>query len=65
MTNACSFLCSEQVAQIFTTFLPSTIREFAIDERLPVAFWVGKEPMFERNSETIREILRVSHDFTN
>lgn len=65
MIDICAYLSCEQVSQIFTTFLPSTIREFAADAKLPVAFWVGKEPLFERNTKTIRQFLRVSHDYTN
>jgi|KBSMisStandDraft_5_1062788.scaffolds.fasta_scaffold01703_10 hypothetical protein len=62
--NNCRFLSSEQVASIFTTFVPATIREFAVEEKLPVAFWWGQEPFFERDVTTIQQILRVTNVYT-
>lgn len=49
-----TFLFSEQLAHIFTTLVPGTIRELASRGRLPVAAWCGEDPLFARDAKTIR-----------
>jgi hypothetical protein len=59
--NTTSFLSSEQVARIWTMFLPGTIRELAAKGKLPVAVWLGKEPIFARDERTIRALRGIAH----
>ena len=59
-----SFLFSEQLADIFTTLHPGTIRDLAERGRLPVAAWHGQDPLFARDPKTIREMLRAIHEYT-
>jgi hypothetical protein len=59
--NATTFLSSEQIARIWTMFLPGTIRELAAKGKLPVVVWLGKEPIFARDEQMIRAIRRIAH----
>jgi len=59
-----TFLLCDQVAHIFTILVPNTIRELAHRGDLPVAAWNGSDPLFARDSKTIREILRAIHEYT-
>ncbi len=54
------FLSSEQVAQIWTAFAASTIHELAQQGKLPVAVWLGAEPVFARDAQLIRALRRLS-----
>jgi hypothetical protein len=58
-TTGC--LSSDQLSRIWTTHRPSTIRELAQKGRLPVQFWFGREPVFGRDPQTIRAILRLTN----
>ena len=57
--NTTKYLSSQQVSHIWTTYSPTTIRDFAEKGKLPVAFWVGQEPLFARSAETIHAMLRL------
>lgn len=54
-----NWLSSEQVSRIWTAYTPSTIRELAQKRQLPVLFWVGREPAFGQDTETIRALERL------
>jgi hypothetical protein len=54
--NTTNLISSEQVSQLLTTYRPATIRELAKRGVLPVDHW---EPMFKRDAQTIRALLRL------
>ena len=58
--NTTKYLSSEQVSHIFTTYSPGTIRKLAQIGRIPVACWVGREPGFRRDPETIRVLIDLT-----
>jgi len=58
--NAASLISSEQVSRIFTAYSPATIRKLARNGKVPVAGWSEGEPVFRRNSEITRAILRLT-----
>ena len=58
--NTTKYLSSEQVSRIFTTYSAGTIRRLAQIGCIPVACWVGSEPGFNRDPETIRALLGLS-----
>lgn len=60
-----NLISSEQVSELFTACRPSTLRELAKRGVLPVDHW---EPMFRRDPETIRALLKLAdtegeHDY--
>lgn len=57
--KATKFLSSDEVSRIFTNFLPATIRNLAAKGQVPVAAWIGKEPVFARDEQTIRAIVSI------
>ena len=65
--NSANLISSEQVSRIFTAYSPETIRKLAMNGKMPVAGWSEAEPVFRRNSEITRAILRLARgeDKTN
>jgi hypothetical protein len=55
--NLTSFLSTEEMSSIFTTFSPETIRSYAREGLLPVAAWRETDPLFARTPETVRAML--------
>jgi hypothetical protein len=56
-----TLMTSKQVSRIWTTFNPKTIRRWAVRGKLPVAAWVGSEPLFTRDEKTLRAFRRLTH----
>jgi len=65
--NSASLISSEQVSRIFTAYSPATIRKLTMKGKVAVAGWSEGEPIFRRNSEITRAILRLNRgeDKTN
>ena len=55
------FLTSDQVSRIWTLYSADTIRELAREGKLPVEVWLDQEPIFARDSRTIRALIEVAH----
>jgi hypothetical protein len=54
------YLSSRQFCRIFTNLRPATIRRLAAKGQLPVVAWLGTEPFFERDEETIRAMVNIA-----
>ncbi len=61
--NAQNYMSSEQVCQIWTLFCPSTIRFLAQEGQIPVACWVGQEPGFSRDTQTIKSLVELARSY--
>ena len=61
--NTERYLSSEQLSHIWTLFSPSTIRELARQGKVPVRCWIGQEPGFGRDSQTIRTLVEMSRRY--
>jgi hypothetical protein len=55
-----NYLSSEQVSHIFTAYSPATIRELAVNGKVPVANWSDREPAFKNDPEMTRAMLRLT-----
>jgi hypothetical protein len=53
------FLTRKDVAQIFTLCKWRTIQELAKDGKLPVTEWSEQGPLFQRDPETVRAMVRL------
>ena len=58
--HTANYLSSEQVSRIFTVYSPDTIRKLAATGHIPVGCWVGHEPEFRRDPETIRVLINLT-----
>ena len=60
-------LSVKQIANVFTTYAPTTVRELARKGKLPVALWADHEPMFKGDAQTIRALVSLAEgeDQTN
>ena len=58
--HASQFLNAEQITWIWTAWGAESIRELARKGKLPVAFWVGKEPLFSRDMQTVLAMTRLT-----
>ena len=63
MNTQMNYMSSEQVCHIWTLFHPSTIRFLAQDGQIPVACWVGQEPGFSRDTQTIRALVELARSY--
>jgi hypothetical protein len=54
-----TLLSCKEVSHIFTNFHPATIRKLAAKDLIPVAAWLGTEPLFARDARTIRAIISI------
>ncbi len=59
--QGCQFLNADQLAWIWTGWRPDSIRELARKGKVPVAFWVGREPLFARDIQTVLVMTRLTY----